>query len=124
MTVTKKQTSIAIFAVVFATAMIVGTLASATSDNMAFAGGNNRHSNNNHGNNNHGNNNHKNNSHGQSTAQTNNNDQRSLCIASGGISVANGLLAGISLGGNGGTITGSCNNLNSNTNANAGNNVQ
>ena len=37
MTVTKKQTSIAIFAVVFATAMIVGTLASATSDNMAFA---------------------------------------------------------------------------------------
>ena len=31
MTVTKKQTSIAIFAVVFATAMIVGTLASATS---------------------------------------------------------------------------------------------
>ena len=48
MTVTKKQTSIAIFAVVFATAMIVGTLASATSDNMAFAGGNNRHGNNHH----------------------------------------------------------------------------
>ena len=32
MTVTKKQTSIAVFAVIFATAMIVGTLASATVD--------------------------------------------------------------------------------------------
>ena len=67
MSVTKKQTSIAIFAVVFATAMIVGTLASATSDNMAFAGGNNRQH--------HGNHHHNNNSHDQSMGQTNNNNK-------------------------------------------------
>ena len=41
-TVTKKQTSLALFAVVFATAMIVGTIAS-SSDNMAFAGGRGHH---------------------------------------------------------------------------------
>ena len=37
-TVTKKQTSLALIAVVFATAMIVGTIAS-SSDNLAFATG-------------------------------------------------------------------------------------
>ena len=43
-TVTKKQTSLALIAVVFATAMIVGTIAS-SSDNLAFAGGRSHHHN-------------------------------------------------------------------------------
>jgi hypothetical protein len=45
-TVTKKQTSLALIAVVFATAMIVSTIAS-SADNSAFAGGNShsKHSN-------------------------------------------------------------------------------
>ena len=43
-TVTKKQTSLALIAVVFATAMIVGTIAS-SSDNLAFAGGRSHHQN-------------------------------------------------------------------------------
>ena len=54
MTVTKKQTSIAVFAVIFATAMIVGTLASATVDAR------------------------------QSISQSNSNHQESKCISSGG----------------------------------------
>ena len=97
MTVTKKQTSIAIFAVVFATAMIVGTLASATSDNMAFAKK-------------------------QSIAQSNSNEQSSSCISPGGSASALGILAG-ARGGTGGLIAFSCDNLNSNTNPNTGNNV-
>ena len=60
MTVTKKQTSIAVFAVIFATAMIAGTLASATVDAR------------------------------QSISQHNHSDQSSKCVASGGVSVANG----------------------------------
>ena len=65
MTVTKKQTSIAVFAVIFATAIIVGTLASATVDAR------------------------------QSISQHNHSDQESKCVSSGGVSVANGGLAGI-----------------------------
>jgi hypothetical protein len=123
MTVTKKQTSLAVFAVIFATAMIAGTLASATSDNMAFAGGNNRHH---HGH--HWNNHHHSSSSGhddsQKISQSNSNHQESKCVSSGGVSVANGGLVGVSLGGTGGSIRNSCNNDSTQTNANSGNNVK
>jgi Ni/Co efflux regulator RcnB len=114
MTVTKKQTSIAVFAVIFATAMIAGTLASAASDNMAFANRNHHH---------HGNH-HHNDSHDQSISQNNSNKQSSKCVASGGVSVANGGLVGVSIGGTGGSIRNSCNNDSTQTNANSGNNVR
>ena len=94
MTVTKKQTSIAVFAVIFATAMIVGTLASATVDAR------------------------------QSISQSNSNHQESKCVASGGVSVANGGALGLSFGGSGGHIRNSCNNHSTQTNANSGNNVE
>ena len=97
MTVTKKQTSIAIFAVVFATAMIVGTLASATSDNMAFAKK-------------------------QSIAQSNSNTQSSVCNSPGGSASGFGFLAGFASGGTGGSPLVSCNNFNANTNPQQGSN--
>ena len=94
MTVTKKQTSIAVFAVIFATAIIAGTLASATVDAR------------------------------QSISQHNHSDRSSKCVASGGVSVANGGVLGLSFGGSGGHIRNSCNNHSTQTNANAGNNVE
>jgi hypothetical protein len=92
MTVTRKQTSIAIFAVIFATAMIASTLASA-----AYAD--------------------------QKITQNNKSEQKSKCVASGGVSVANGGALGLSFGGSGGHIRNSCNNHSTQTNANGGNNV-
>ena len=73
-----KQTSLAVFAVVFATAMIVGSIASA--DNMAFA------------------------THGKKTkqvkAQSNANSQSTTCNANGGpaTGTGSGLLLGIGAG--------------------------
>ena len=94
MTVTKKQTSIAVFAVIFATAMIVGTLASATVDAR------------------------------QSISQHNHSDQSSKCVASGGVSEQTVDSLQESFGGSGGSIRNSCNNDSTQTNANSGNNVE
>ena len=95
MTVTKKQTSIAIFAAVFVTAMIVGTLVSATSDNMAFAT-------------------HK------KISQKSHSSQKSFCNASGGVAIGNGLFLGPFA--DGGENENSCNNTSTQNNANSGNN--
>ncbi|HEY0579904.1 MAG TPA: hypothetical protein VGC75_04285, partial [Candidatus Nitrosocosmicus sp.] len=90
--VTKKhQTSLALIAIVLATAMIAGTLASST-DNLAFAGGN-------HGkkahfshNDNHG----KKATVGQSVSEACSQDQNAPVTTAGGISPP--ILSGINLG--------------------------
>ena len=94
-----KQTSLAVFAVVFATAMIVGTFASA-SDNMAFA------------------------KHGKKAknaqAQSNGNSQSTNCAANGGFAngMGSGLLAGAGIGASINLGINACPNTNTNTNAN------
>ena len=94
-----KQTTLAIFAVVFATAMIVGSIAAA-SDNMAFA------------------------THGKKTkqvkAQSNANSQSTTCNANGGpaTGTGSGLLLGIGAG-----ISANIPGLNICPNANTNNNV-
>jgi hypothetical protein len=96
---TKKQ-SLAVFAVVFATAMIVGTVAAA-SDNMAFA--TNKKAKN-------------------VKSQTNTNQQALVCQSSGGISLGsgNGLLAGIGIGLSPNAGVNLCSNTNTNNNAETG----
>jgi hypothetical protein len=90
--ITKKQISLALVAVVFATAMIVGTIVS-TDDVMAFA---KKHKST-----------HKHNgsssSNSQSTSQNNLQAQSSNCVTPGG--------AGGTTGGAGGAVGGSCNNV-------------
>ncbi len=90
--ITKKQISLALVAVVFATAMIVGTIVS-TDDFMAFA---KKHKkvHNHHG---------SSSSNSQSVDQSNAQAQSSNCVTPGG--------AGGTTGGAGGAIAGSCNNL-------------
>ena len=96
-----KQATLAIFAVVFATAMIVGSIA-ASSDNMAFA------------------------HHGKKTkqvqAQKNANDQSTNCAANGGFATGTGvgLLAGTGAGVGGLGGINACFNTNANTNAATG----
>ncbi len=91
--ITKKQTSLALFAVVFATAMIVGTFAT-VADNSAFASGR-------------GNGHHHNSSSTSSSQAISQNSatiQNSNCVTPGG--------SGSTTGGAGGAIAaGACNNL-------------
>ena len=97
-----RQTSLAIFAVVFATAMIVGSIAAA-SDNMAFA------------------------THGKKTkqvkAQSNANSQSTTCNANGGpaTGTGSGLLAGIGFANSTNTGINACFNTNTNNNVDTGN---
>ena len=99
MTVTKKQTSIAIFAAVFVTAMIVGTLVSATSDNMAFA------------------------RHNQIIDQSNSNSQSSKCKSPDGFASGHGFLGGFAKDGTGGAPLVLCNNFKTNVDAQQGSNI-
>ena len=94
--ITKKQTSLALIAVVFATAMIVGTLAS-VADNNAFAR--------------------------QSINQKNINSQSTSCNTSGGSGISIGTTTSTATGGAGGAITG-CTNTNTNNNVNSGSNTR
>jgi hypothetical protein len=96
--ITKKQTTLALVAVVFATAMIVGTFAT-VADNSAFA----RHHH-------HG---HHSSSSVQAIQQNSNTAQTSNCISPGG--------AGSTTGGAGGAIAG-CANTSNNTPVNTGSN--
>ena len=98
-----KQTSLAIFAVVFATAMIVGSIAS-SADNMAFA------------------------THGKKTkqvkAQSNANTQSTNCAANGGPTTGTGVSGlGIGAGIAASLNTGinACFNTNTNNNVDTGN---
>jgi hypothetical protein len=102
---TKKQTTLALVAVVFATAMIVGTFAT-VADNSAFAGGRSH--------NGHHNGNHHDSSlfASQDTSQNSATVQNSNCISPGG--------AGTTTGGAGGAITGACNNVATNMPINTG----
>jgi hypothetical protein len=99
-TLSKKQT-LAVFAVVFATAMIVGSIASSSDNNMAFA--TNKKAKN-------------------AQAQTNTNQQALVCQSSGGISLGsgNGLLAGIGIGLSPNAGINLCSNTNTNNNAESG----
>ena len=100
-TLNKKQTSLALVAVVFATAMIVGTIASA--DNMAFAT-------------------HK--KVKQKIGQSNAASQNTACSSNGGFANGigtGGLLAGIGAGIGGPAGLNLCFNTNPQTNANTGN---
>ena len=96
-----KQATLAIFAVVFATAMIVGSIA-ASADNMAFA------------------------THGKKTkqvdAQKNANDQSTSCAANGGpgIGAGTGLIAGTGAGVGGLGGLNLCFNTNANNNVDSG----
>jgi hypothetical protein len=99
--VSKKQT-LAIFAVVFATAMIVGSIAAA-SDNMAFA---------------------TNKKTKQVKAQSNTNQQNLICQSSGGVSLGSGSSGlgvgiGAALSANAGINV--CSNTNTNNNVDTGN---
>ncbi len=110
MTVTKKQSSLAFVAVLFATAMIVGTIASATGDNMAFAGG-------------HGSHGKKGNHNKQSIGQSNTSSQSMNCSANGGSGFGSGsglIGIGAGVGGLGGLNL--CFNSNPQTNINQGQN--
>ena len=95
---TTKKTSLALVAVVFATAMIVGTFAT-VADNSAFA----RHHHHGH---------HSSSSSVQAIQQNSNTAQTSNCISPGG--------AGGTTGGAGGAITGACNNVATNMPINTG----
>ena len=101
--ITKKQTVVALVAIAFASAMILGTVA-ASSDQSAFAS------------------HHKH----QKIKQTNAHRSSVHCESNGGsaISTGNGLVAGlgVSVAGNGGTNV--CFDNNPQTNANSGNNNQ
>jgi hypothetical protein len=96
--ITKKQTTLAVVAVVFAAAMIVGTIAAA-SDQFAFASSHKR------------------------INQVNKHSSNIHCETNGGsaISTGNGLLAGVgvAVAGHGGTNV--CFDNNQQTNGNAGN---
>ena len=97
--ITKKQTSLALVAVVFATAMIVGTFAT-VADNSAFA----RHHHHGH---------HSSSSSVQAIQQNSNTAQTSNCISPGG--------AGGTTGGVGGAIAaGACSNVATNMPINTG----
>jgi Ni/Co efflux regulator RcnB len=114
---TKKQIALTLVIVAFAAAMIVGTVASATSDNLAFA----KHKHKTH---------HKHHkSHGdhnksttQSKSQTNNNKQTLICQASGGVSIGQGTggIAGTGIAVTPNAGTNLCTNNNSNTNVDTG----
>ena len=97
-----KQATLAIFAVVFATAMIVGSIA-ASSDNMAFA------------------------THGKKTAQkmkqSNSNAQSTDCVANGGFATGTGvgLVTGTGAGVGGAGGINACFNTNANNNVGSGN---
>ncbi|MGN6629616.1 MAG: hypothetical protein ACTHKJ_07020 [Candidatus Nitrosocosmicus sp.] len=112
--ITKKQTVVAIVAVVFASAMILGTIAAA-SDQSAFAKHHKHHKHHKH----------SGDSTSQRISQTNAHSSSVNCQSNGGsaIGTGNGLVAGVGagVGGNGGTNV--CFDNNPQINANTGNNL-
>jgi putative hemolysin len=98
-----KQSSMVLVAVVFATAMIVGSIVASTSDNMAFA------------------------THKKVTkqvkSQSNANAQSTNCAANGGAATGtgSGLLAGIGFANSTNTGINACFNTNTNNNVDTGN---
>ncbi len=118
--ITKKQASLALVAVIFATAMIVGTIAAAAADNMVLAKDGKKHK----WHKKHHNNSHNGDSTKQSISQSNKSSQSLSCSANGGsgVGVGNGLLLGIGAGVGGSGGTNLCVNNNPQTNVNTGNN--
>jgi hypothetical protein len=114
---TKKQIALTLVIVAFAAAMIVGTVASATSDNLAFAKHKQKHHKHHKS---HGGHNHES---SNSVSQANSNRQSVVCQASGGISIGtgNGGIAGTGVAITPSAGINNCPNTNTNANANTGN---
>ena len=114
----KKQITLTLVIVAFAAVMIVGTVASATSDNLAFA--KHKHKTHHKHHKHHGSNVHKS---SNSVNQANVNHQSTVCQASGGISIGtgNGGIAGTGVAVTPSAGFNNCPNTNTNANANTGN---